>query len=363
MSNCEAERVLFILKIRPGYAASPSYSEGRSYSEGLYAGNYFSSGLYWSTRFVVDMLLIAGIQAKLVEVVDNNDISREVANFKPTTVIIEALWVVPQKFDELKRIHPTVNWVVLLHSNTPFLSQEGIAVQWIKEYALRGIKIGVNQSRAFDDVREILRDSGLENLVVYLPDYYPVTPKTVAEVEPVSEYIHIACYGAVRPLKNHLIQAIAAMRFAEQIGKILVFHINSDISYAEMGESALSNIRALFKDTPHILSEDGWMTRNDFMEQLRWIDIGMQVSLSETFSIVTADMVNVGIPIVVSPEIGWASFLSKVDPTDSQTITEGLGYAQILGGFGVHLNRKHLKNFSKESRKVWLKFLGCHRAQ
>ena len=337
------KRILFILKSREGYNGPSSY------------GSYFSSGLYWSAKFVVDMLVGCGVNAKLVQVVDNNDIDREVHKFKPSVVIIEALWVVPEKFDVLKKLHPNVQWVVRLHSNTPFLAQEGVAVSWILGYAQHGVSVAVNEKREFDDVEEILKLHGLEEQVLYLPNYYPVSYKTIKKHVDLP-IIRVGCFGAIRPLKNQLIQAIAAIRFADETDRTLYFHINA--TRIEDGESVLKNIRALFTGTHHFLVENTWMSHEQFMNSLQYLDVGMQASLSETFSIVSADMVNVGLPVVVSSEIKWATSLSKVDPTDSIDITNGLKRVLTFKGLDVMLNRRNLKHFSGKSKDIWLDFLG-----
>ena len=71
-----------------------------------------SYGLLNSCRFVGEALESEFghlIDFNVVVVNDNNDIEREVVTHKPTHVIIEALWVVPSKFEillaEYKHIH------------------------------------------------------------------------------------------------------------------------------------------------------------------------------------------------------------------------------------------------------------------
>ena len=123
-------KVLFILKKRQtshtGYAS-------------------VSSGLLNSAKFVSDMLNKNGIESHLVEVNDNNCIDREVTKFKPTHVIIEALWVVPQKFEVLTKLHPNVQWIIRLHSDISFLANEGIAIEWIYEYLkYPNVKVSAN---------------------------------------------------------------------------------------------------------------------------------------------------------------------------------------------------------------------------
>lgn len=329
-------KILFVLKAREDGSQVP-YS-------------YFSSGLYWSARFVVDMLARTGVDSKLVQVNDNNDIDREVSQFRPDVVVIEALWVVPEKFDVLKKLHPRVRWVVRLHSNLPFLANEGIAIRWIKQCSDRGITIAVNDVRMLRDINGIV-----ETEVAYLPNYYPVRGK-IAERRNSYCITRVGCFGAIRPLKNQLIQAVAAIRFAESQNKVLDFHINSG-RVETGGNCVIENIRALFTDSRHELHEHGWMTHGRFMELISKMDIGMQVSLSETFSIVTADMVSAGIPVVVSPEVGWASTICKVNPTDSQAIADGLRRASSFSKLNVTANRFALSKASRQARKDWIKYL------
>ena len=146
-------KVLFICKQRPA----------------RYGASY---GLLNSCRFLCNALHSMGAEAKLVEVVDNNSIDREVHRFKPTHVFIEALWVVPEKFDVLIPLHPNVEWHVRLHSNTPFIANEGMAMEWIIKYAELQKKfpqfhISVNSLKMADELRQSL---GIPT--VYSPNIY-----------------------------------------------------------------------------------------------------------------------------------------------------------------------------------------------
>lgn len=339
----QSKRVLFILKFRDDYTArSSAYSYG----------TYFSSGLYWSAKFVVDMLVNSGVDAKLVQVVDNNDIDREVSIFKPDVVIIEALWVVPEKFDVLKALYPNIRWIVRLHSNIPFLANDGIAMKWIKGYAEHGVEVAVNSQKALDDVEEVLSSAFLEDLLLYLPNYYPVGHKTAIKNQS-EQIVRIGCYGALRPLKNQLIQAIAAIRYADESDKTLHFFINGT-RMEQGGEAVRKNIRDLFAGTRHLLIEDSWFSHSEFLHRLRHLDVSMQVSLSETFSIVSADSTSVGVPIVVSAEVPWANWLSRVKATDGIKITEGIRDAIRFREINILTNRSGLRAYSKESRRIWL---------
>lgn len=311
-----------------------------------------SFGLINSAKFTAKALQEAGVaDTKVVTVIDNNFIDRKMKEYKPSHVVIEALWVVPEKFLILMEIYPDIIWTVRIHSNIPFLGHEGIAIQWLKEYGYLGehFIISGNSLRFIDCIEEIINGK-----VDYLPNIYPNKEEMCRKKE--DGWIDIGCFGSIRPLKNQLIQAIAAIHMAEKIGKRLRFHINGN-RIEQQGEPILKNIRNLFKYSKHELIEHDWMVHDNFIELVKTMDIGMQVSFSETFNIVTADFVACGKPIVVSKEIEWVSGLFKVDnPTDVEDIKEKLGFVYKLNKLEKgKINRWWLDYYNKCAIKAWKK--------
>jgi glycosyltransferase involved in cell wall biosynthesis len=335
-------KVLFILKRKKLYD-DPSYAKT------------IQSGLYNSAHFVYAMLLKHGVHANCVQVTDHNDIDREVARYRPDLVIIEALWVTPEKFTILHRLHPKVKWVVRIHSEIPFIANEGIAMQWIHEYSSiakdMNLWIAPNTKKMTADLKSL----GIKNTVT-LPNYYPARMHEAAPHKK-SDTIHIGCFGAIRPLKNQLIQAVAAIEYANQIGKKLVFHINS--SRIERGETVIKNIRSLFGNHPtHTLVEHGWYNHSQFLLLIQQMDLGLQVSLSETFNIVAADFAACGVPVVGSKEISWLHWLYKADATDSKSIVNHLFVADRGRKWGLQcLNHRRLVKASESAKIAWLKYL------
>jgi len=312
-------------------------------------GKLTSSGLLNSAGFVVDMLNRNGIDSKLVDVVDNNCIDREVTQYKPTHVIIEALWVVPEKFKILTKLHPKVKWIIRLHSNIPFLSNEGIAFKWLSEYIkYKNVYLGSNTRQTVDALEEMLNTK-----VFYLPNYYTIKERKHKDSN--SRFLDIGCFGAIRPLKNQLIQAVAAIEYANENDKILRFHMNGD-RIEGRGEPVLENIKALFAANPkHELILHPWLNHKEFLDLVSKMDLGMQVSFSETFNIVAADFVNCNVPVVVSPEIEWVSAIFKCPPTEKKKIKRTIGIALWTSKLGLqHLNLIKLKNYCDESECVWV---------
>lgn len=336
-------RVLFVVKQRAGYSTSPDDS------------NYCSSGLFNSATFVVDMLKESGVDAKLVEVIDNNSIDKEVHSFKPSIVIIEAFWVLPEKFDVLVKLHPHVQWIVRGHSNWPFLANEGVAIDWIYEYLKhKNVSVAMNAPEIVADIRKL--DKARAHKVLYLPNFYPPNIRG-SQRKSGDLALDIGCFGAIRPLKNQLIQAVSAIRFAKELNRPLRFHIN--VSRTEQGgNNVLKNLRSLFSNTPQtVLVESDWLTHAEFLKLVRKMDVAMAVSLSETFCITAADAVAEDVPLVCSKEVPWATHLSVADPTSSDSIVSRLHKVTGLFGKTARLfNAHNLHSYSKESKNIWLEF-------
>lgn len=297
------------------------------------------------------MLNNNGVKAKLVDVVDNNAIDREVTWYKPTHVIIEALWVTPEKFKVLQKLHPKVKWIVRLHSEIPFLANEGIAIEWIYEYLkYKNVYLSSNSLKSVEELSKLLNVP-----IAYLPNYYPITNASTPDNK--RNVINIGCFGAIRPLKNQLIQAIAAIEFGNSIGKTVHFHINGNRIEGK-GDPILKNIESLFANNPqHKLIKHEWMNHTDFIRVIRKMNIGMQVSYSETFNIVTADFVNSNVPVVVSPEIFWVADLYKADPNSVDSIVSKLKFVWKTRGLGLHkINKLKLKSYDAASRDAWLEY-------
>lgn len=317
-----------------------------------------SYGLLNSARFTA-----AGIKkacpdtvAHVTSVVDANGIDKEVHEFKPTHVIINALWVTPEKIKELVSKWASVKWCVIIHSKTPFLANEGIAFSWIKKYrdlGLPNLEIAGNSAIFSDDMTATI---GMD--VLYLPNIY--RPGTCPSKQPRKEksnIINIGCFGALRPLKNHMNQAVAAVKFADQIDKSLVFHINSRSE--QNGDQVYKNLVAFFDSTEkHRMVVHDWMDHARFMDLCKMMDIGMQVSYSESFNIVSADMVWNGVPMVMGQDIDWAPRIFAADPNSTDDIVDSLymaWYGRLIGLQKLSLWKLDLHNW--HATETWIDFL------
>lgn len=339
-------KVLFILKKRKVY-------------DSVNTEKTMSSGLFNSASFVNKMLKENGVESNLVEVIDNNCIDREVTKYKPTHVVIEALWVIPDKFDVLNKLHPKVKWIIRLHSEMPFIANEGIAMDWIFKYhkigKYKNVYIAANTPKMYSDLKSV----GIHN-IMFLPNYYFVQNDNPPKNFEDKDHVDIGCFGAVRPMKNQLIQAVAAIEFGNRINKPVHFHMN--FGRVEKGENVIKNIRAIFENqTEHKLIEHGWYDHDDFIRLIEKMDLGLQVSFNETFNIVAADFVFSNVPIIGSDEIVWLNWLFKANPTSTDNIVKKMEFIYLTRKFNIQvLNKINLKNTANKAKKIWLNVFKKH---
>lgn len=322
---------------------------------GNYSSSTSKSGLLNSAKLTAAQITkYLGVPTQVEVCVDGNEVDKFVHQFNPTVCIIEAIWVTPAKFTELVKLHPTVQFVVLIHSSIAFLSNEGNAILNIRLY--EGMK---NVTVAFNSLTTSYQFTELRIGNTYLPNIFSdVSIMAMAKPEYVSgNIINVGCFGAIRPFKNMLIQAMAAIVLAKKLNAPLNFHINSTRP-EQGGEPTLKNIRSLFigYDNYNLIEHD-WEDRDIFLTLIRSMDIGMQVSFSETFNVIAADFVLENVPIVVSDQIDWMPLDQQVSIYDIDSMVTAmihdLGHTHRV----VKKNVKSLTKYNTSALGVWNSYL------
>lgn len=340
--KCKNVKILFVLKKR-NYGYGPSF------------------GLSNSCAFVGNALFKYGIEFKVVEVIDGNGIDKEVHDYDPTHVILEAVWTTSAKIIELlelyKKKRPNMQWNVRIHSNSPFLSRESVIIQWVREYAeiakkYKNFSISANNKRLVQELKLAL---GIK--IVYLPNIY-CPPDYPNQPKKQDKFLDIACFGAIRELKAIFPQAVAAMIYGNLSGQRIRFHINCN-RIEEKNNAILKNLIALFDKTKHELVLHEWMLHKDLIELIqKQIDIGMAVSFSESYGITAYDYVINDVPVVGSKEIESILCIFKANPTEYTSIVKKLRLADLSRLIKIHYFNKCLLNRSNEqSIQAWLKYL------
>jgi glycosyltransferase involved in cell wall biosynthesis len=319
-------------------------------------------GLSNSIESLVHVLVENGIDASVEIVVDRNGINRVICQTKPTVVIVEAYWVTPGKMQLLKYLHPDIHWIVRNHSEVPFLAQEGNAGAWNCEYLKMGVEVSSVSDRTVDDLKPIIDNLGIESrLLTHLPNVYHNYTTNTPKAKPLpDDEIHIGCFGAIRTLKNQFEQSMAAIGYANKVGKKLFFHINS--SRVEGNSSQpLRNMQGVFERLSGCeLIQHPWMMKDEFYELMRSrIDLVLQCSLTESFNIVAADAVYCGVPVVTSPEIRWLSARYHCNPNCTSSIIAGITH--VFNKSASQLNNliehqlSNLTDYNTRALSVWLR--------
>jgi hypothetical protein len=336
------------------------------YREALWGavGSELSSGLLNSVTFLVNMLNDNGIEAKLVQLTDNNAIDREIHAYKPTTVVLEALWVTPAKVATLQRLHRSVHFCVRVHSDVPFLSLEGMSIEWLHDLMMQSVEIMCNSPRAVRDVANMAKTFGhktlkWDHLVTYFPNYYPLDGAREPMWErPTDGPVKVICAGSIRPLKNHLMQALAALEYAGFANRPLNFYVNTT-RIENNAAPILKNLRALFANARDAkLVELPWLEHTEFLALMATMDISMQVSFSETFNIVSADAVHQGVVAVASNEVPWLGEYAQANPVDCQSIVTNLIHAQQSRTQRLKMQLDDLWDYCAFSAAIWVERFG-----
>jgi hypothetical protein len=335
------------------------------------SGGQFASkaGLTNSANFLKKALdKYVNIHCELKVCVDANSINREIYLFRPDICIIEAIWVPPYKMTELSILWSNVTFVVRVHSKIPFLANEGIAIDWIKKYnQIKNVIVSFNNLDTNNDFNNIDVES------IYLPNLYPTIRhfhetkyffKSINEkicnvfgCNKTKTIVNIGCFGAIRPLKNQLSQAFAAITYADNNDKILHYHINGT-RVEQRGENVLKNIRELFNNTRHKLIEHPWMEHHEFLKVVNQMDLGLQVSYTESFNIVTADFVHCEKPIIVGHDTDWMYNESKVDANNIPMIVSKIESVMKNPSKYILRNYVSFEKYYRKSLKIWRRFLG-----
>lgn len=236
---------------------------------------------------------------------------------------------------------------VHVHSSYPFLSQEPISSRYIRDCELFKIGIIFNSQNALNCYQSE-NNTFLENIY----NFEPQSPKIFK-----GNTINIGCHGSLRHMKNVPLQAIAAMGFANKNNLKLRFHINSTRDDGE-SSAVIQNIRHIFYNSGHEIVNIDWLNHESFKAYcFKEIDLGLQVSLSETFNIVSADYCSMGIPIVVSSEVKWCDKMSVSEYSDINKIIDKMEFS-LNNPVLVKRNQELLLAHSERATSSWLKFLG-----
>jgi len=88
------------------------------------------------------------------------------------------------------------------------------------------------------------------------------------------------------------------------------------------------------------------------------MNLGLQLSFSESFNLIASDFVVAGVPILVSEAITWMPEFSIVSTVDFHRVARKIVHIYNSDNrITVKTNKHHLINYNNESKKVWNEFI------
>lgn len=271
-------------------------------------------------------------------------------------VVSAPSWVQPEDFESLCLEWPNIEFVELNHSGCAYLSIDKFGIRNIRknidlELSLHNMRVAANNIR----VRDWLAGTFSFDCLL-LPNLYdclsfdPLPPH-----KGICDPIRIGSFGASRPWKNQLCAAEASVQLAKQLGVELELYVNS--KRPDGGERMIESRLELFDGLRGTkLIEVPWEKWPRFRHTCSRMHLLMQPSFDETFNVVTADGIAVGVPSVTSSAIEWtprAWWCDTPDPADMVRV----GMHLLHDKHAIHHGRRQLKEYVQRGIIDWKNYL------
>lgn len=179
----------------------------------------------------------------------------------------------------------------------------------------------------------------------YLPIHYPVGPYRAFKRRS-DEQVDVGCFGAIRPLKNHMGELVAIARAQVIEGGPFAMHINS--TRVEGCSTILPELKAAAKAFGVNLVCHDW--QEDFRSLARTMTVGLFGSFAESFCLTAADFVAESIPAALCGHIPWAEGARGTDVASlSTSLIEALRCPSTI----THKNWRALAAHSVRAERCW----------
>lgn len=303
-----------------------------------------------------------GIHANAYAVRNNIDVVREIDKYQHdhghplTHVIISAAWLTLHDLKSLVSHYRHINFVVLSHSNIGFLQADPNAILLFRKFAklseqYPNLKVGGNNKPFVEWFNRVYNyEHG-----VYLPNLYPVG-RVHSKVWN-GGLLKIGAFGAIRPEKNFMTAAAAAMIIHSRLWSDMELHMSTGGDGCK--STTLPAIEEMVEGVKGVkLVRHNWQHWDNFIKLIGSMDLLLQVSYTESFNMITADGISVGVPSVVSPVIKWAPERWKADPDNAVEVASvGL---DILAHDQGYRGADALLAHDRRGLRHWKKYLSQH---
>lgn len=304
-----------------------------------------------------------GIQTEVWSILTTEDLVEKIDedhkknHKKPTHIIISAPWVPTSLLAELTCKYPHIQFTVVSHSNVGFLAADRNGIKLLREEIIlqqhvHNFQVAGNSKR-FADWATV----GWDEEVVFLPNLYNIAHMKLKRKQwNKKDTLRIGCFGAVRPLKNQITAAAAALAIARKLDVQTELWFNSGRNEGGSFSSMHTIEQLVGKVDGFKIRHMPWAPWDKFREFVGTMHLNLQPSYTESFNMVVADSVYESVPAVVSEAICWTPNGWVANSDDAMAIAKtGIELLQnpCAGGEG----QEALREFVYDGIKAWKKYL------
>lgn len=316
-------------------------------------------GLKVAAEVTAKGLEIAGIETTVFSVQHNIDLFYAIRDYNDSHkvplshVIVMAPWLSPLDLEALLKFFPEIVFTVQSHCNVGGLHGDVRGIGNFRQYvdllfSYANLRVAGN-SKEFAEWASVAYDTE----VVLLPNIYPVFEEKYKTSY--SAVFRIGAFGAIRPEKNFITAAGAALAFQRLTDRPVQFHMTTGGETS--GKDILQAILQMTDGVPGFqLIRHKWKDWHDFRKLVSSMDMLFQPSYTESFNLVTADGIAMGVPSVVSPAITWAPFEWKVDADNALGIAKKAVHI-LENPYVAQRGYWELEKHNREATKSWIRFL------
>jgi hypothetical protein len=223
-----------------------------------------------------------------------------------THVVISAPWLPTADLAALAMLFHQVDFTVVSHSNVGFLQADPNGITLLREAG--DLQTGTINCHIGANSRKFVRwwQDVYEQPMRWLPNMYDLNSSLSGpQAWQRGAVLRIGSFGAIRPLKNLLTAGAAALEMSSRLKTDLEFHISAGRAEGG-GDTVLRGLMAMYASLPNAtVVQDGWSSWPAFRRTVRAMHLLLQPSYTESFSMVTADGIAEGVPVVGSDAIDW----------------------------------------------------------
>lgn len=273
-------------------------------------------------------------------------------------VVISAPWIPTSELGRLAYQYSDVEFVVVSHSNIGFLQADPQAINLLRsgselEQAVPNFHIAANSAKF---MQWWTATYGTRMLLI--PNLYPfdsVRHKPLWS----GGRLRIGCFCAVRPYKNVLTAAAAALEVGVRL-RVTDLEFWMSGGRTEGGGTIANAIFQMYTNVPRAkIVSNNWESWPQFLATVGSMDLMMQPSYTEGFNMVTADGIARGVASVVGDAIGWAPQNWKAS-TDSASDIANKAISLLHDPGAVDEGVEALTTHNNNGVQSWIKFLQVH---